>query len=36
MPNTGADFVPMIYLAGMSIKLGGALVVAGRKKSPTS
>jgi hypothetical protein len=32
MPNTGADFVPMIYLAGMSIKLGGALVVAGRKK----
>ncbi|MGI9079617.1 MAG: hypothetical protein ACR2GF_02130, partial [Acidimicrobiales bacterium] len=35
MPNTGADFVPMIYLAGMSIKLGGALVVAGRRKSPT-
>jgi len=34
MPNTGADFVPMIYLAGMSLKLGGALVLAGRKKSP--
>ncbi|MGI8776710.1 MAG: hypothetical protein ACR2LJ_04840 [Acidimicrobiales bacterium] len=34
MPTTGADFVPMIALAGMSLKLGGALVLAGRRKSP--
>jgi len=33
MPTTGADFVPMIALAGMSLKLGGALVLAGRRKS---
>jgi len=34
MPTTGAEFVPMIALAGMSLKLGGALVLAGRRKSP--
>ncbi len=34
MPITGGEFLPLLLLGGASLKLGGALVLAGRKRSP--
>ncbi len=34
MPITGGEFTSMIFLAGASLKVGGALVLAGRKRTP--
>ncbi len=34
MPITGGEFSSLLFMAGASLKVGGALVLAGRKRSP--
>ncbi|MDQ6796836.1 MAG: hypothetical protein M3011_02215 [Actinomycetota bacterium] len=35
MPTTGGEFLPLLLLGGASLKLGGLMVLAGRKRLPT-